>query len=107
MVDLCPEGSKIDVDTESEGLLREWAQMCEYADNGFGDLTASSFPFEWQEIMKQLVQKNKKMVMYQGSGPREEHQEAASLYSQEKIEYFEQVFGQPLDYEGPAEAPWI
>jgi hypothetical protein len=45
--------------------------------------------------------------MYQGSGPREEYRRGAEMYSEEKVGYFEQVLGQPLEYEGPAEAPWI
>jgi hypothetical protein len=106
MVDLCPEGREINVFTESAELLREWAQMYEYVKSGFGNLTADQFPYEWQEIMKQLEMTWKRMTMQMGYGPREKYREAAKMYIQEKVGFFELVLGQPLDYEGPAEAPW-
>jgi hypothetical protein len=46
------------------------------------------------------------MTMHLGSGPRDEYREAAKMYSEEKVGYFELVLGKPLDYQGPAEAPW-
>jgi hypothetical protein len=106
MVKMCPEAGEITVFTGSAELLREWAEICKYAKTGFGNLTADQFPYEWQEIMKQLELKRKRMTMHLGSGPRDEYREAAKLYSEEKVGYFEQVLGQPLDYQGPAEAPW-
>jgi hypothetical protein len=48
--------------------------------------------------VKQLEMKHKKMTMFRGSGPREEYRRAAAIYSEEKVGYFEQVLGQPLDY---------
>jgi hypothetical protein len=43
------------------------------------------------------------MAMYQGSGPREEYRRAAEMYSEEKVGYFEQVLGQPLELKSRAE----
>jgi hypothetical protein len=68
MMEMCPESGEITVFTESAELLREWTQICEYAMNGFGNLTAGLFPYECQEIMKQLELKRKRTTMHLGSG---------------------------------------
>jgi hypothetical protein len=56
--------------------------------------------------MKQIEARRKRMTMSLGSGPRDVYREAARMYSEEMVGFFELVLGQPLDYQGPAEAPW-
>jgi hypothetical protein len=56
--------------------------------------------------VKQIEAKHKRMNMQLGSGPRDEYREAARMYSEEKVGFFELLSGQPLDCQGPAEAPW-